>query len=63
MKLESGKEPHPSRVLFIGQSKRLKHYYTPRVEYIQNDKVRVAGSDTARRIDPSIFNLILTQPP
>jgi hypothetical protein len=27
MKLGSGKEPHPSRVLFIGPSKRLNDYY------------------------------------
>jgi hypothetical protein len=26
----SGKELHPSRVLFIGSSKRLKDYYAPR---------------------------------
>jgi hypothetical protein len=31
MKLRSGKKPHPSRVLYIGPSKRLNDYYTPRV--------------------------------
>jgi hypothetical protein len=30
MKLESGKEPHPFRVLFIGPSKRLNDYYALR---------------------------------
>jgi hypothetical protein len=30
MKLKSGKEPHPPRVLFIGPSKRLNDYYAPR---------------------------------
>jgi hypothetical protein len=30
MKLESGKEPQPSRVLYIDSSKRLNDYYTPR---------------------------------
>jgi hypothetical protein len=31
MKLEIGREPHPSRVLFIGSSKRLKVYNAPMV--------------------------------
>jgi hypothetical protein len=31
MKLRSGKEPHPSRVLYIGPNKRLNDYYAPRV--------------------------------
>jgi hypothetical protein len=56
MKLESGNEPHPSRVLYIGPNKRLN-------DYIENDKGRVAGSDAAHRIDPSVFNLPPTQPP
>jgi hypothetical protein len=30
MKLGSGNEPQPSRVLYIGLSKRLKDYYAPR---------------------------------
>jgi hypothetical protein len=30
MKLESGKELYPSRVLYIGPSKRLNDYYAPR---------------------------------
>jgi hypothetical protein len=30
MKLGSGKELQPSRVLYIGPSKRLNDYYTPR---------------------------------
>jgi hypothetical protein len=30
MKLESGKEPQPSRVLYIGPSKRLNDYYAHR---------------------------------
>jgi hypothetical protein len=30
MKLRSGKEPQPSRVLYIGSSKRLNDYYAPR---------------------------------
>jgi hypothetical protein len=30
MKLESVKEPHPSRVLYIGPSKRLNDYYASR---------------------------------
>jgi hypothetical protein len=29
MKLGSGKEPQPSRVLYIGPSKRLNDYYAP----------------------------------
>jgi hypothetical protein len=28
--LGSGKEPQPSRVLYIGPSKRLNDYYAPR---------------------------------
>jgi hypothetical protein len=31
MKLGSGKEPQPSRVLYIGPSKRLNDYYASRV--------------------------------
>jgi hypothetical protein len=30
------------------------------IEYIENEKARVAGSDVARRIDPSVFDFILT---
>jgi hypothetical protein len=30
IKLGSGKELHPSRVLYIGPSKRLNDYYAPR---------------------------------
>jgi hypothetical protein len=30
MKLGSGKEPQPSRILYIGPSKMLNDYYTPR---------------------------------
>jgi hypothetical protein len=30
MKLESGKQPQPSRVLYIIPSKRLNDYYAPR---------------------------------
>jgi hypothetical protein len=30
MKVGSGKEPHPSRVLYIGPNKRLNDYYAPR---------------------------------
>jgi hypothetical protein len=63
MKLGSVKEPQPSRVLYTGPSKRLNDYYTLRVEYIENGKGRVAGSDAARRIDPSVFNLSSMQPP
>jgi hypothetical protein len=37
MKLGSGKELQPSRVLYIGPSKRLN----------ENDKARVVGSDVA----------------
>jgi hypothetical protein len=29
MKLESGNEPQPSKVLYIGPSKRLNDYYAP----------------------------------
>jgi hypothetical protein len=29
IKLGSGKEPHPSRVLYIGPNKRLNDYYAP----------------------------------
>jgi hypothetical protein len=29
MKLESGNEPHPYRVLYIDPSKRLNNYYAP----------------------------------
>jgi hypothetical protein len=31
MKLGSGKDPHPSRVLYIGPSKMLNDYYAPEV--------------------------------
>jgi hypothetical protein len=34
--MRSGKEPHPSRVLFICPSKRLKDHYAPSAEYIEN---------------------------
>jgi hypothetical protein len=30
MKMGSGKEPQPSRVLYIGSSKSLNNYYAPR---------------------------------
>jgi hypothetical protein len=30
MELGSGKEPHPSRDLYIGPNKRLNDYYAPR---------------------------------
>jgi hypothetical protein len=30
MHMRSGKESHPSRVLFIGLRKRLNDYYAPR---------------------------------
>jgi hypothetical protein len=30
IKLESGKEPRPSKVLYIGSSKKLNDYYAPR---------------------------------
>jgi hypothetical protein len=63
MKLGSGKEPHPFSVLYVGPSKRLNDYFAPRAEYIKNGKGMVAGSDVARRIDPSVFNLPPTQPP
>jgi hypothetical protein len=63
MKLGSDKEPHPFRVLYIGPSKRLNDYYAPMAYYIKNCKGRVAGSDAAHRIDPSVFNLPLMQPP
>jgi hypothetical protein len=62
MKLGSGEELHPSRVLYIGSSKNLNDYNAPSALYIENGKGRVVGSDTARRIDPSIFNLPPTQP-
>jgi hypothetical protein len=51
-----------ARVLYIGSSKRLNDYYTPRDYYTENDKRRIVGSDAARRIDPSIFNLPPMQP-
>jgi hypothetical protein len=63
MKLGSCNEPHPSRILYIDPSKRLNGYYAPRALYIENNKGRVAGSDTARRIDLSIINLPPTQLP
>jgi hypothetical protein len=63
MKLESGNETYPSMVLYIGQSKRLNDYYAPRAYYIENSKSRVAGSNAAHLIDPSVFNLTLTQSP
>jgi hypothetical protein len=62
MNLGSGKEPHPSRVLYIGPSKRLNDYYAPRGYYNKNSKGRVAGSETACRIDSSVFNLPPMQP-
>jgi hypothetical protein len=58
MKLGSCKEPQPSRVLYIGPSKILNDYYAPRAKYIESGKGRVAGSDAARRIDPSVFNCL-----
>jgi hypothetical protein len=48
MKLESGKEPIHSRVLYIGPSERLNDYYAPRAKYIENDKGRVVGFDATR---------------
>jgi hypothetical protein len=30
IKFRSGKEPQPSRILYIGPSKRLNDYYAPR---------------------------------
>jgi hypothetical protein len=57
MKLESGNESHPSRVLYIGSNKRLNDYYAPRAYYIKNSKDRIVGSDADRHIDPSVFNL------
>jgi hypothetical protein len=45
MKLGSDNEPHPSRILYIGPSKRLNDYYAP----------KVAGSDAAHRIEPVLF--------
>jgi hypothetical protein len=52
-----------SKVLYIGQSKKLNNYYAPGAKYIENGKGRVAGSDAACRIDQSIFNLPPTQTP
>jgi hypothetical protein len=39
----------------------LNDYYAPRAQYVENGKGRVTGSDAARRIDPSVFNLPRTQ--
>jgi hypothetical protein len=52
IKLGSGKKPQPYRVLYIVSNKRLNNYYAP----------RVVGSDTARHINPSVFNLPPMQP-
>jgi hypothetical protein len=52
-----------SKVLYIGQSKKLNNYYAPRAKYIENGKGRVAGSDAARCINQFIFNLPPTQTP
>jgi hypothetical protein len=60
MKLESGKEPHPLWVLYIGPRKRLNDYCALWAKYIENSKGKVVGSNVAHRIDPSIFNLLLT---
>jgi hypothetical protein len=60
MKLRSDNELHPFKVLFICPTKKLNDYYALSAYYIKNDKARVAGSDAAHRIDPSIFNLTLT---
>jgi hypothetical protein len=63
MNLRSGKGPHPSRVLFIDSSKRLKDDYAHRDQYNENDKGKVEGSDAAHCIDPFVFSFIPTQPP
>jgi hypothetical protein len=55
---EVARNPIHSRVLYIGLSKMLTDYYAPRAKYIENNKGRVAGSDAAHRIDPSIFNFL-----
>jgi hypothetical protein len=39
MKLKSGKEPLPSRVLYIGLSKRLNDYYAPESNTLKTIKV------------------------
>jgi hypothetical protein len=56
----SDKQPHPSSVLFIGTSKRLK---CPKGLIHRKQKCWVVGSDAAYRIDPSVFDLILTRHP
>jgi hypothetical protein len=63
MNLGSDKEPQPFKVLYIGLSKKLNDYYAPNAKYIENGKGRIAGSDAARRIDSSVFNLPPMQPP
>jgi hypothetical protein len=60
IKLKSGKKLHPSMIIYIGLSKRLNDYYAHMVQYIENGKDRVAGSNVVRCIDPLIFNLLLT---
>ncbi len=41
MKLGSGKELQPSRVLYIGPSKRLNDYYAPRAPFISSGNQRL----------------------
>jgi hypothetical protein len=41
---EVARSPIHSRVIYIGTSKRLNDYYTPKAKYIENDKGRIAGS-------------------
>jgi hypothetical protein len=59
MILGSSKELHPSRIIYIGQVKRLNDYYALN---IKNGKGMIAESDAACRIDPSVFNMTPTQP-
>jgi hypothetical protein len=48
----SGKEPHPSRVLFIGRNKRLKDYYAlgPKTKKRQSKGRRVQRSPSHRPV-------------
>jgi hypothetical protein len=63
MKLGSGKEPHPLKGPIYRPKQKAKRLLCPRAKYNENGKGRVAGSDVAHRINPSVLNLPLTQPP
>jgi hypothetical protein len=58
---KSSKESHPSRVLFIGPSKRLKTKFPLGHSTMKMVILGVEESDSACRIDPSVFSFNFTQ--